>query len=545
MTTIDKVIFKLASVIFLIFFLFTNSEAQNTTVLLSEINNEWSLIFNKSKDLELNELIINQEKIAAESLRNNDTLGIVNAFNKLGGVYCNQVNYEKAYSYYWDALLLADQIHEREATARSYIGLGILYSLYERREDALIYYMKALVIHQELVNKNKKYIQGLRSNYFQIAVHYRYENNVKAARSYLEKSRKLAFFQKKNVLFIDAEEGYLNILERKYKRAEYILLPLEDEIKSTTPAYTVVYYSLLGDLYKGMQQFKRSTSYYLLAIKAAKSYRKHLNFIPDIYKKLSSNSTALKQQSNATSYLFYALTLEEHLYSSKSTKNQFLFEIKDKYRKVQEEQKTLQLKQTLHQLKQDEKIWFLKTILLITSILLIVIIAMVWARTIRNKHKAERLLLQQQRILEVKSNTEIMAVKNKELTGSTLQLVAKDELLVSIKDKLTFLYQENKLIDIKRLIKEIDLNKDQSWLAFETRFNAVNKEFYKVLCSQYPNLKPYDLRICALIKLDFTTKEMAKLLGISAESANTSRYRLRKKLNLNKDVNLAEFIRAL
>ncbi|MBB6460051.1 tetratricopeptide repeat protein [Flammeovirga kamogawensis] len=512
--------------------------------MLAEINKEWSFILNESNDTEANELILQQEQIVTENKTKTDTLTTINAFNKLGEIYCNQVNYEKAYSYYWDALLLADQFQERSAIAKSYLGLGILYSLYERREDALKYYLKALEINQELIINDKKYTQDLRSNYFQIAVHYRYENDVLSARKYLQKSRVLASSDKQDLLFINAEEGYLNILEKKYKKAEFILLPLENKIKTKTRPYTVVYYSLLGDLYKGMKQYKRSTYYYLSAITSAKKFRKHLNFVPDIYRKLSVNATQLKQQKEATTYLFYALKLEESLYSSKSAKNQFLFEVKDKYRKVQEEQRALYLKQTLHQLKQEEKIWFLKTILLIISILLIAVLAVVWVRTIRNRHKAERVLLQQQRNLEIKSNKEIMAVQNQELTGSTLQLVAKDELLLSIKEKLKVLYKENKSNDIKRLIKEIDFNKDQSWLAFETRFNAVNKGFYKILSDQYPNLKPYDLRICALVKLDFTTKEMAKLLGISAESANTSRYRLRKKLNLNKDVNLAEFIRA-
>ncbi|MEM6829932.1 MAG: tetratricopeptide repeat protein, partial [Bacteroidota bacterium] len=76
----------------------------------------------------------------------------------------------------------------------------------------------------------------------------------------------------------------------------------------------------------------------------------------------------------------------------------------------------------------------------------------------------------------------------------------------------------------------------------ENRFTAVNKDFFERLKHQFPNLQPYDLKICALIKLNFSGKEMARLLGITPESANTSRYRLRKRLGLKKEENLVTFI---
>ncbi len=86
------------------------------------------------------------------------------------------------------------------------------------------------------------------------------------------------------------------------------------------------------------------------------------------------------------------------------------------------------------------------------------------------------------------------------------------------------------------------MSNHRNWEEFEARFVSINQSFYRRLQEKFPQLSQRDLKLCALIKLNFSSKEMAKLLGISVESAHTSRYRLRKKLNLTREVNLTEFI---
>ena len=86
---------------------------------------------------------------------------------------------------------------------------------------------------------------------------------------------------------------------------------------------------------------------------------------------------------------------------------------------------------------------------------------------------------------------------------------------------------------------------DQNWEEFEARFISVNKGFYERLKAKYPKLTQGDLKLCALIKLNFSSKDMARLMGISVESVHTTRYRLRKKLGLNREDNLTEFITSI
>ena len=75
-----------------------------------------------------------------------------------------------------------------------------------------------------------------------------------------------------------------------------------------------------------------------------------------------------------------------------------------------------------------------------------------------------------------------------------------------------------------------------------TSFESINKNFYARLKQAYPDISPNDLKISALIKMGLSIKEMADILNISADSVKTARYRLRKKLQLNTEDNLTDFI---
>jgi len=70
----------------------------------------------------------------------------------------------------------------------------------------------------------------------------------------------------------------------------------------------------------------------------------------------------------------------------------------------------------------------------------------------------------------------------------------------------------------------------------------LNKNFYTRLKQKYPDISTNDLKICALIKLNLSIKEMASILNISPDSVKTARHRLRKKLQLNTEDNLTDFI---
>ena len=79
-------------------------------------------------------------------------------------------------------------------------------------------------------------------------------------------------------------------------------------------------------------------------------------------------------------------------------------------------------------------------------------------------------------------------------------------------------------------------------MVFEENFNQVHDEFFEILKKRHSALTPKDLKICAYIKMNLANKEIAPLMNISVRGVETHRYRLKKKLNLENDISLADYL---
>lgn len=138
--------------------------------------------------------------------------------------------------------------------------------------------------------------------------------------------------------------------------------------------------------------------------------------------------------------------------------------------------------------------------------------------------------------------------KDKELANTTMQIIQKSKLLISIRNELQKLQRElakhaaSGFLSsiIKKINRSIDTEKQ--WEVFESHFENVHEEFLKRLKENYPDLSPRELKLCAYLRLNISSKEIANLMNISVRGVEISRYRLRKKLNLEHDQNLTDFI---
>lgn len=83
---------------------------------------------------------------------------------------------------------------------------------------------------------------------------------------------------------------------------------------------------------------------------------------------------------------------------------------------------------------------------------------------------------------------------------------------------------------------------ENDWEQFVYHFDQVHSGFFQRLRQQYPELTPRDHRLCAYLRMNLSTKDIAPLLNISVRGVEISRYRLRKKLGLTGDDNLGEFM---
>lgn len=140
--------------------------------------------------------------------------------------------------------------------------------------------------------------------------------------------------------------------------------------------------------------------------------------------------------------------------------------------------------------------------------------------------------------------------KTRELAGSALHIVQKNEFLSRLTHSIELVIQapaherESLLANLLREV-EMSIGAAEDWEALENQFNQIHRDFIKKLSLQYPALTPAELKVCSLIKLNLSTKEIARLLCISNRSAENHRYHIRQKLALPADINLTTFFASL
>jgi hypothetical protein len=138
--------------------------------------------------------------------------------------------------------------------------------------------------------------------------------------------------------------------------------------------------------------------------------------------------------------------------------------------------------------------------------------------------------------------------KNKELATVTMYLVERGGLLSNIKEELLAVIKKpgmsnlaHELRNVFRMITDTEQSSDD-WDRFALYFDQVHNNFLSTLKTKFPQLSPTDLKLCAYLRLNLSSKEIAQLLNISLKGVEVSRYRLRKKLNLPTEINLHDFL---
>ncbi|NMH28644.1 LuxR family transcriptional regulator [Flavobacterium sp. SE-s28] len=206
------------------------------------------------------------------------------------------------------------------------------------------------------------------------------------------------------------------------------------------------------------------------------------------------------------------------------------------------------------------KPWYANNLALIiyfiTGILLILYVHKAYKEYYRKKE--QKLIEENNLLLEIKeleNEQQLMKLKNEQLSSdvdsknrelavSTMGLMKKNELLALIKDDLKRTGTDNDDKSIKSVINTINksISDDNSWTIFKEAFNTADNDFLKKIKLAHPTLTPNDLRLCAYLRLNLSSKEIAPLLNISVRSVEVKRYRLRKKMDLPHETGVVEYI---
>ena len=204
--------------------------------------------------------------------------------------------------------------------------------------------------------------------------------------------------------------------------------------------------------------------------------------------------------------------------------------------------------------------WYDSIMAWVIYILLAIALIYYFYKRQQKKYLLQRSRLQYLHQLEIEKNEkEIIRLENKrleaeaqhneaQLASNTMNLLQKRELLNKIKDEIIKAQEElepdRRAKNTRRIIKIIndELEVADDWQRFSVYFDKANNDFLKTLKEAFPSLTPTDLKLCAYLRLNLSTKAIADLLNVSPRGVESSRYRLRKKLNLAGEIPLTDFL---
>lgn len=376
--------------------------------------------------------------------------------------------------------------------------------------------------------------------------------------------------------------GSLHDLKKEKEEAErYYNLALTEFEKGNNIAYLPSSYCRLGEIAKEKNEKEVSLDYFKKALALAESSenkqaqvtamialgRWHMTFESDMlqaeiyFNKARIIAVALSDKTFEikTIEALIELKKQEGDFEEMSKLQNQVINIKDSFYSFEREQivKSLEVQfevseknRELELISAEQEVSKLTNILLITLLgVLIIVFTILYfflkrinkrdKQLLKTKEELVQLMEEQKQLKEQQFQNDI-EYKESQLSAITIQMLEKNELLDEIKSILNQKEPASEK-EIKKLVSKYTIQ-DNNWKDFDNYFESLNKNFYTRLKNKYPDISANDLKICALIKLNLSIKEMASILNISPDSVKTARHRLRKKLQLNTEENLTDFI---
>ena len=182
--------------------------------------------------------------------------------------------------------------------------------------------------------------------------------------------------------------------------------------------------------------------------------------------------------------------------------------------------------------------------IILLSVILVLIILNQKRKLSRNKN---RILQSQKEMYEKEKIRSDLENKNRELAITTMYIVKKNEKLIQVRNMMHEL-KENILANNKSRFLEIltsidnDVKNQDNWESFELNFNLIHNNFIARFIEKYPTLSQNDVKICAYMRMNLSSKEIANLLSITPKSLETNRVRIRKRIKLDSSVYLGNYI---
>ncbi len=537
----------------------------------------------------------------------NDTV-MIKALQALGGYY-STINNDSAMQYYNRALELSESRDDHYHRLQLYSALSELFFNNRNYRLAIDYYFRILSqLDQEIAGglDSLKQVPNYASLYSQLGLCYFNIGSTDHALTYFKKSLMKVeqlktivdekdYLGRKLGLLVNIGSVYLD--NRKFSESRlWYEQALQINLKLNNPRFTSAIYNNLGIISMEQENYPSAFDYYTQALsirtesKDTAGMAQVLNnlgkyhYVVKEYNKaeqvlrrslsLTSGSGNMRSEMFASQFLALALegsgrysealemfkqykTNYDSVMNSDAAADALRMETEYHYEKLQRDR---ELEQQLEIAKRERRSM---VYLIIAGILLfLVIIAILLIRNQRIKMRQVELsrkslelesvnLGLEKHNLELKNqNLEMeLSFKKKELTTQVMYLLQKNELIANaIREMQTLLEvpPQKQASVLHHIINDMKASLDKgAWDEFEVRFQQVHQEFYDKLYNAHPGLTPNEVKLCAFLRLNMTTKDISAITYQSAKSIQVARTRLRRKIGIERDENLVSWLQQL
>ncbi len=515
-------------------------------------------------------------------------------YSLLSVIYRKKGHYKKAIVNANNAIAIYKKTNDSDGLNNGYLNLGKIYHYSGENQKALSLFLKSLSYYKTKKNtfKQGQILSIISSVYAEI-------DEKEKAKKYALEGINLLKNHPNSVIYADALNNYGIFFydEKNYSKAVYYFaqalrvyktINVEDAIAAAQQNLGISYIHLnhfkegFKALHASLKTFKKlhlkdevsvltdlgvahtiannidSAQYYHnLAYKKADKenyayYKKeNLRLLFELFEKNKNYDSALYYFKLYTGY-------KDSLNNNKLRKT--IAELEIKYNTSEKEKEIISL-------KGKELINKANNRLLLISLISLGILSVVVVYKIQNRRKKEKKIQQQQLIIQQKEEELLknklkkveledeklkqeLEFKTKQLTTHAINMMQKNQLLQEVYQEISETVQKASETNKKELFKikkhlENTFKTEQDWELFKIYFEQINKSFFSKLKNINSKLTVNDYRLCALLKLNMSLKEMANVLGISPNSVKNARYRLKKKLKLSASQDLKEFIAKL
>ena len=467
---------------------------------------------------------------AEEILGNNlNNIQIADIYNNRANIYILKGDYKLAIENYLKSADIYKILNQKKLLAVVYTNIGNVNANFKMHDKSIEYFKLAAeinVINEDLLN--------LSINYLNMGVSYKEIDSLDIAVEYYEKSLTISEKLGSTLVMVQNYSNLANIYEKRgdYKKA----LEFFDTSLNLCKKGGITYGIALNHANIGNTNFLLKN--YEVAILNLDSALKYINVLglpkekSIVYERLTKIYKEKLDYKNAFYFQSLFTEIKDSLVTAEKYKQ--IVELQTKFDVAENKKTILELK--TKQISQK------LTIVYLIVLALLLILLVVWFIYRRKQSLQEKLIAD---ITADKMKLEI-EIKNNELAHKTLNIIHLKEnnkhIATNIEEFLKVSKDSNH--DMKQLVKKIKSTAENSkiWDEFDLRFKEIHSNFYSKIISNYPDLSPVELRLVSLLHLNLTTKEIAEILQRSFKTIENTRGIIRKKMSLDRNVNLTSFI---